>query len=142
MKKLPTCYHKNGYEFDLIERGGNIAIYRLSLDGEGKAYEVFEVQQYAERIVKGTVIPSKEATPSNEQWGSKGFTYWSLEDAQKRAERMRKVRNKGNLEERMTRNCIEAGLANQKTMMPTEGQNSIMPVNKAKYKQLDLFDVL
>ena len=85
MKKLAEKYNKNGYQFELVERTGDVAIYSQHLENRIVAYEVFEVQKYQERIIAGKIIPASEATPSNEQWGIKGYTYWNLDRAKEKA---------------------------------------------------------
>ena len=67
MKKLGDKYKKNGYEFTLIERTGQVAIYSQIVPETGRliAFDVFEVQKYPEKIIAGKIFPAFEATPSN-----------------------------------------------------------------------------
>lgn len=96
MKILGDKYKKNGYEFTLIERTGQVAIYSQIVPETGRliAFEVFEVQKYPEKIIAGKIIPAFEATPSNEQWGLKGYTVHTFFEAKKKGailqERIRK----------------------------------------------------
>lgn len=86
MKPLADTYKKNGYIFHLVERDGDVAIYSQNDPDSGKtvAYEVFEVQKNEERVISGVSIPASESVPSNESWGKKGYTLWSLELAHAR----------------------------------------------------------
>lgn len=85
MNKLPEKYRKNGYDFTLVERTEDVAIYKQTDETSLIAYEVFEVMKYPERMIGETKIAATEASPSNEMWGSKGYTYRNLEDAKERA---------------------------------------------------------
>jgi hypothetical protein len=85
MKKLPDKFRKNGYDFELVERVCDIAIYAVQTGTTTKTFEVFEVQKLAARVVGNKIIEAREASPSNEAWGTKGFTYGNLDDAKKRA---------------------------------------------------------
>lgn len=83
MKVLATTYTKNSYSFTQVSREGNIAIYeqREPLNDRLLGYEVFIVQQNPERQIAGVKIPTSESTPGNEQWGTKGFTTHTLQQA-------------------------------------------------------------
>jgi hypothetical protein len=85
MKPLPKTYFKNGYQFNQVDRTGDVAIYSQSLDSKIIAYEVFKVQKLKERHINGGKIEAREACPSNEQWGTRGWTYWNLDDAMAKA---------------------------------------------------------
>jgi len=79
MKKL-TEYTNSGYEFALIKRHGNIAIFRESRHG---TYEVIEIQSHQGRVFpNGNEVGPSEYPPSNSQWGTKGFTYPKIQDAE------------------------------------------------------------
>jgi hypothetical protein len=82
MKQL-TEYTKNGYQFSLIERKGDFAIfaqYRTDLS-KAQNYEVIRIKQVPECVLFGVTVPEHEAGPSNEDWGIKGWTVTSLEKA-------------------------------------------------------------
>jgi len=82
MKKLEH-YKRNGYEFEVVDRIGNIAMATGS-NGNEKTYEVIIVQSHDGREINGNSLPPAEFPPSNEQWGSKGWTF-STEDAAKQS---------------------------------------------------------
>lgn len=81
MKTL-TSYSKNKHDFELVIRSGDIAIFRgKSQTGSSETFEVIHVQSHDGREVMGKHCPPAEYPPSNEQWGSKGFTFATLEAA-------------------------------------------------------------
>jgi hypothetical protein len=66
---------------------GDVSVYSQSDSNGIYAYEVFQVQKLAERHINGRILEAMEVTPSDEQFGKKGNTYWHLADAmQKMAE--------------------------------------------------------
>lgn len=83
MKPLPINYSKNGYNFSLISRNGDIATYSQADPDSGRivAYEVFQVKKNKERTIAGKLIPPSESTPSNEEWGTLGFTVHTIQEA-------------------------------------------------------------
>lgn len=91
MRTLATEYRKNSYDFKQVSREGGIAIYE-QIDPDTKkivAYEVFEVQKNASRVIAGVTIEAGESTPSNEQWGKSGYTVWTLAEAAKKVDILR-----------------------------------------------------
>jgi len=90
MIPLPEKYRKNSYEFSLVERTGDVAIYeqREPLNNRVIGYEVFEVQKQEEGEAFGRPVVAKELTPGNEQWGYLGFTCVSLGAAKGKAQMM------------------------------------------------------
>lgn len=101
MKKLQLQYKKNGYNHRQVYRQDDIAIYELISPETGRilGYEVFEVQHHSERIINGRMIETSEGSPSNEQWGGKGFTVWQFSAAMEKAKRLLVNRDKRNLEQ-------------------------------------------
>lgn len=85
MQVLPISFKKNGFDYFQVERNALTAIYSQSLDGEVKAYEVIRVIVAPAGEIMGNPVPEREIMPGNEQWGIRGWTYWKLEDARKRA---------------------------------------------------------
>lgn len=86
MKQLIN-YTKNGHEFDLYARIGNLAIFHgKSIKGKSETWEVIHIQSHDGRAVHCTFYEPAEYPPSNEQWGTKGWTFRSAEDAKARFE--------------------------------------------------------
>lgn len=80
MKTLPATYRKNGYQFTVLKREGNVVMAEQRIPGNDKliAYEVFVVHvsdtwDHTDRA---------EGVPSNEKWGIHGKTAISLPDAE------------------------------------------------------------
>jgi hypothetical protein len=75
MKTL-TKYKRNGIEWNIINRINNIAVAESE-----RGYEVIIVQSHNGRTIAGNYCEPAEYPPSNEQWGSKGWSYSLLVDA-------------------------------------------------------------
>jgi len=75
MKTL-TEYKRNGFTWQLVTRQGNAAIYKSQY-----GFEVIQIQSHNGRTIPAkddkpeTYCEPAEYPPSNEQWGSKGWTY-------------------------------------------------------------------
>lgn len=80
MKQL-TQYRKHGNDFLLIKRSGNIGLFK---ENKYNSYEVIIIQSHNGREIMGNVIPPAEFAPSDESWGSKGWTYTIEADALKK----------------------------------------------------------
>lgn len=84
MKQL-TEYTKNGHHFTLRIRSGNMGIFHgKRIGGNSEMWEVIRIQSHNGREIAGKYCEPAEYPPSNEQWGSKGWTCSSLDAAQKR----------------------------------------------------------
>ena len=75
MKTL-TKYKKNGIDWNVIKRINNIAVAESQ-----RGYEVIIIQSHNGRTIAGNYCEPAEYPPSNEQWGSKGWSYSLLVDA-------------------------------------------------------------
>ena len=81
MKRLET-YQKNGHSFSLHERTGDLATFHGNrIGGSSETWEVIHIQSHNGREIAGKYFDPAEFPPSNEQWGSKGFTCRNLEAA-------------------------------------------------------------
>lgn len=81
MEKL-NRYSKNGYEFSLHHREGDLAIFRGEMSGHNhETWEVVFIQSHNGKQIKENYIPPKEFPPSNTQWGIRGWTATGEEDA-------------------------------------------------------------
>lgn len=72
-------YKKNGYSFTIFNRVGDYALAVGICENYNKTYEVIKVQSHNGLTIAGKFIDAKEYAPSNEQWGSKGWSFTSLE---------------------------------------------------------------
>jgi len=68
--KLLTEYKRNGFTWQLVTRKGNAAIFQSQY-----GFEVIQIQSHNGRTIGGNYCEPAEYPPSNEQWGSKGWTY-------------------------------------------------------------------
>ncbi len=84
-KVLPDFYKKNGYEFKLVSRIGDVAIFEQHSEGSVIAYEVFEVRKQKETQFGDIHYEAKERVPSNEEWGTNAYTVHTIEQANIRA---------------------------------------------------------
>jgi len=75
MKTL-TQYTKHGITRRVLHRGGNIAIFASERD-----YEVIIIQSHEGRVIAAKECPAAEYPPSSEQWGAKGWTYNTRDEA-------------------------------------------------------------
>jgi len=80
MKEL-TNYRKHVNDFLLIKRSGNVGLFQ---EKKYNSYEVIIIQSHNGREIMGNVIPPAEFAPSDESWGSKGWTYTIEADALKK----------------------------------------------------------
>ena len=76
MKTL-TQYKKNGIDWQITSRAGNIAMATSE-----RGYEVIIIQSHNGRTIACNYCEPAEYPPSNEQWGSKGWSYTILADAE------------------------------------------------------------
>lgn len=85
MRKLPETFKKSGFDYLLIERQRNAAIYRQTkLPALWECYEVGKIRQNPAREAFGVQIEAAESWPSSEEWGRNGWTYRHLSAAKKR----------------------------------------------------------
>lgn len=88
MKKIRDKFRKNGFEYTLLKRTGNVAIYEQFKDfngeGVGYAYEVHKVRLNPPATCKyeqsdGSLIvverPESESLASNEEFGTYGWSF-------------------------------------------------------------------
>jgi len=81
MKTL-NQYTKNGYDFELVARKNNVAAFCGSPKaGKARTWEVIIIKSHNGREIAGNYFPPAEFPPSNEEWGSKGWTFSNPVDA-------------------------------------------------------------
>lgn len=84
MKTLKQYRSRNGYPWTITERIGDIAL----ANGGSIGWEVFEVQRHNGREIGGKWCEPAEYAPSNEQWGSKGWSFKSEDKARELFDQM------------------------------------------------------
>ena len=74
MKRLTKYRSRNGYEWTITDRIGDVA---LAKSTGMVSFEVFEIQSHNGREIGNKWCEAAEYAPSNEQWGSKGWSFKS-----------------------------------------------------------------
>ena len=83
MKILPNSWSRNGFSHKIVTREGNVAIVqRQHRDVSRPHWEVVRIRVKPERLLHGRRVEEGEAYPSPEDWGTYGWTYTTLEEAQ------------------------------------------------------------
>ena len=89
MKPIPQTFSKNGYRYELECRSAHACVYRqIHRTGRLVAYEVMIIRQECGFTIRDRQFGDYEKLPSNEDWGSYGWTFsvsLSGEDALKLA---------------------------------------------------------
>ena len=89
MKKLPKQFDKKGFTYTQIKREGMKAIFKQTKKGQESAtYEVVKISKHNGYELGGQKIPPGEAYPSTSQWGNSGWTYRTIEDAEKKYKKL------------------------------------------------------
>ena len=71
----------SGFTFSRLKRVGNVAIYRQTKGKQTPAFEVVIIRTREASVAFGKEFPATEYYPRNEEWGTYGFTYRTLEEA-------------------------------------------------------------
>jgi len=97
MKPLKETFHKNSYLHEVLWRDEDYAITKLTDEDTNRiaCYEAFEIIKNPARTTKLMTTEAFESTPSNEQWGYKGLTAHSFEEAQNKINKL-KLKKKQN----------------------------------------------
>lgn len=83
MKFLPDQWTKSGFRHRVVERRGMVVLVsRLALNHRQPHFEVAKIRVNPERSFHGRRIEQGEAYPSSMEWGVRGWTYCTLEEAQ------------------------------------------------------------
>lgn len=88
MEKLPNYHKTNIYEYNLIVRVNNVALYDYSVRGLKQGYCVFIVKSQKETFAKfkDTVVhlKAKELFPSDNSYGKTAWYFKNLTEAEKK----------------------------------------------------------
>lgn len=87
MKILEKSFRKNGFDFEQVFRQGNVAIYKQTkAEQPGNIhFEVGKIRENKARDQFGQHFEACESWPSSEEWGVRGFSYFSFEEANNKA---------------------------------------------------------
>ncbi len=93
-QRLPDNFRKNSFDYSLIERVGDVAIFK-QYDAREEidfvAYEVFEIRKQNDAEVFGKKILAKETCPSNGEWGNNAYTVYTIEQAKSKMKQILEV---------------------------------------------------
>lgn len=84
MESLPLTFKRWGYTFTQVTREGDLAIYsQHRKERNVTRYEVVRIrEQGTVTWPDGRTTPPKEAYPSSGSWGTSGWTFYTVADAQ------------------------------------------------------------
>lgn len=83
-KILKDKFIKNGFNFKLLKREGNKAIFEKKKSKINYCYEVILIDRHDGYTLGDTYIEPAESYPSSSQWGEKGWTFKDLNKAEER----------------------------------------------------------
>jgi hypothetical protein len=78
---LPLEFKHKSFGYRQLERNEKAAIYSQSAGDQIAAYEVVKIRTVKFTIWMGKEIPFREVYPSDNHWGSRGWTYRTLGEA-------------------------------------------------------------
>lgn len=84
--KIKEQFRKDGFNFQLIKRKGNWAIFEKFKDKNTPSYEIVKIRKRTkDSKIQGKLVSRKgdEYYPCSSEWGTYGFTATSLEYADK-----------------------------------------------------------
>jgi hypothetical protein len=102
MKTIQKKFTYKTFQYKQLLREENVAIYEQKLkDAEDglslkKNYEVVVIDSHNGYEIAGNIIPPSEMYPSSNQWGVKGFTCLSYEDALVKFKKLKKQETRKN----------------------------------------------
>lgn len=125
VKPLPKRFKRGGYHFVQIKREGPFAMYLQTsseMPDEAKgsndksAFEIIRVRTIPARVAFGKEIGSYERYPSDEEWGTFGWTAIGREAAEKKFEEV-----KSRFKEKSDGEVVDAAVESQ-TVGPEYGK--------------------
>lgn len=85
MKTLRTAFKQDGFDFEQVAREKYVAVYRKTKQSATgtliQGFEVIKIGRRNERQAFGKTLKACERFPSNDQWGSLGWTCTSKQAA-------------------------------------------------------------
>jgi hypothetical protein len=85
VQQIPVSFNKDGFHYSQICRSETAAIYKQSaIAGTSVYYEVWVIRVVPSRILFGITYPVMEKGPRPEDWGTRGWTFYDLDSAQRR----------------------------------------------------------
>jgi hypothetical protein len=88
--KLPARFKADGFDLELVEPDGDLAIYRQSRNGRLVSCEVIRIRHLpAQRLPDGALARPTEKYPSPSGWGTYGWSCATMERATERLNALR-----------------------------------------------------
>lgn len=82
--QVPLNLRYHSFNYTQVCRGGKSCIYQQMVGRETVGYEVFKILKEPETTLFGKVIPEHERFPSDGDFGNSAWSYFTLEDAMQR----------------------------------------------------------
>jgi len=83
VKVIQSKFFRSGHDHEVLERSGNVLLVRRQHRTVSVPHwEVVRIRVSPAKLVFGVPRPECEVYPSSEDWGKRGWTYTTLEDAQ------------------------------------------------------------
>jgi hypothetical protein len=79
-----TEFGHSGFTLTQLKRAGDVAIYKQSKRKQPAGYEVVVLRPYEAWTSFGKDFPAGEQYPKSEDWGTYGFTYRTIEAAERK----------------------------------------------------------
>lgn len=90
-KPLKTAFRSKGFDYRQLRRTGDVALYEQTKSGLSSTwFEVVVVQRHEAYEIGGSKIDAAETMPSASKWGTCGFTYRDMKEAEKRFDELAK----------------------------------------------------
>lgn len=101
VRVLAPEFEAKGWTFEQVFRKGTVCLYRKTKGSEGgkmiTSWEVvIPIVRRAQRLLDGSVCPRREVYPSNNDWGTRGWTYLTEVEATAAYAARRGSQNLGN----------------------------------------------
>jgi hypothetical protein len=90
MQQLKTKFKKNGFNFSMLKRNGDVAIFEKTKPNFKQTFfEVIKIKTYPEIIFpNGIKVTAHECFPASESWGTCG---WSFSDRERAFDHFNKL---------------------------------------------------
>jgi hypothetical protein len=96
VESFPEQFRSDGFNFRLLKRQGRVALLAKEKPQHSHpSFEVVHIQLHPAERVFGQDLPEREAMPPTESWGTLGWSYCALADAEARFNQLCKAHRKG-----------------------------------------------
>lgn len=91
---LPTTFRARGFDWEILERTGDVALLLQKFKGTDGNHVVAVIQKQDATEFRGKRYEAKEALPTWEQWGSKAWTFMSKDAAEAKFSKVAEAQEK------------------------------------------------